>query len=101
MIKKSEKEKKKLEEKAYEKTIEDGSPQELEEQRTKALEKVDENEHKVKLLEEEAKDLKPVVEKAESEVKKLEVLAVTEKNPKSQKNVENVVSKAKNELEEA
>lgn len=83
MIQKSIKNKKKAEEREFEKKIEDGPPQQLEEQRTKALEKVDENEHKAKVLDEEAKDLKPLVAQAESEVKKLESLAVTEANSKS------------------
>ena len=66
MIQKSTRDKKKAEERQLEKTIEDGAPAQLEDQRTKALEKVDENSHKAKLLEEEAKDLKPEVAKAES-----------------------------------
>lgn len=66
MIQKSTRDKKKAEERQFEKTIEDGAPAQLEDQRTKALQKVDENSHKAKLLEEEAKDLKPEVAKAES-----------------------------------
>lgn len=55
----------------------------------------------MKVLEQEAKDLKPEVSKAESQVKRLEILATTEKNRKSKANVEKVAQTAKEELDKA